>query len=378
VIDQLIADIILRVRSGLLVFQQQIPRIIEDPRAYPREAMLLAVLVVLVGVFIILVLYAMWEAYLDQRERRRLGVRVRKVRRWRVPATAFVALVFGLFVVSLAPMAPQAGSACGVCHAVRGAVDSWNASAHNRTSCYGCHAARGPLGAMAASAGGAVRILSSAQREGRVYEGSCLACHRSIVDSVVGASVRMRHADVIEARMSCIECHGNVGHYSADETSEPRLQRNRMSLCLTCHDDVKVTSECDTCHEGRPFDIASAPAGTMETPMAVTCSGCHSDVTQAACVECHGLEMPHPRPEFLRVHAGMSYRQPSLCTRCHELAESAQDQACACHDQDVNIHGTYSEWFPSHGPIARQNGPGACMCHDDGRSCGRCHDVYPF
>lgn len=377
-IDQVIADIVIRVRYGVLAVQEQVPKIVEDPRAYPREAMLLAALAVLIAIFVVLVLFAMWEAYLDQRERRRLGVRVRRVQRWRTPASAFVIVAFVLIGVSLAPMAPQAGVACGACHEVRGAVDSWSVSAHNRTSCYGCHAARGPIGAMAASVGGAVRLVDSTGREDRVHEDSCLACHRSISEAIVGTAVRMRHADVIEARMSCIECHPNVGHSSAEETAAPAIERNRMSLCLTCHDDVEASSECSLCHEGRPFDVASQPSGVSETPLPVTCRGCHSEATHAVCIACHGLEMPHPRPEFVRAHAGMSYRQPSLCVRCHELAKPSQDRACACHDQDVNVHGTYSEWFPSHGPIARQNGPGACMCHDGGRSCARCHDAYPF
>ncbi len=377
-IDEVLADILIRLRNGIDIARDQLPRIVEDPRSYQQEAMLLALLVVLLLIFLVLAGFALWEAFLDGRERRRLGVRVRKLRRWQIPATAVVVVFFALMIASIVPMIPQVGSACGTCHAVTVAVDSWSTSAHRQVSCYGCHAAPGPLGAMAASVGGLVRLLNPVEREGRVYEDSCLSCHRDLREGVVGTSVRMRHSDVLEASMSCIECHRRVGHSATEEIAVPIVNRNLMSLCLTCHNDVRASSECGTCHAGRPFDVASAPSGNADTPTPVTCKGCHESATESNCISCHGLEMPHPRPEFHRAHAGMSYSQPALCARCHESARASREQACACHDWDSNLHGTYSEWFPRHGPSAMSTGAGGCNCHDTAGFCGMCHDSSPF
>ena len=382
-IDQVLADLVLRLAGGMAVVREQIPLIIEDPRSYDREAMLLALLVTLLLVFLVLTAFATWEAAIFERQRRRLGLKVRRRGRWRVPAGIAVALSGVLIVLSLVPMVPAAGPACGSCHAVESAVARWQIGSHRSTSCYGCHAARGPLGAMAASAGGAVRLANASEREGRVYEDSCLSCHRDVATGLVGRAVLMRHADVIEVSMPCLECHPGIGHAPDQDVESPdkaaeRLARHRMSLCMTSHNDVIASAECGTCHEGRPLDVAVTLSERYETPMSITCRGCHTPDTEQVCIDCHGLEMPHPRPAFHRAHAGMSYRQPELCATCHDRARPSQQDACGCHGYQQNIHGTYSQWFPRHGPEARRNGPGACSCHSTGRFCGRCHDTPPF
>jgi len=73
-------------------------------------------------------------------------------------------------------------------------------------------------------------------------------------------------------------------------------------------------------------------------------------------------------------HAGLSYKSPALCAKCHEQASARL--ACGCH-QDANLHGTYSEWFPLHGPMAQNNGPGGCRCHKPS-FCAFCHDRPVF
>jgi hypothetical protein len=95
--------------------------------------------------------------------------------------------------------------------------------------------------------------------------------------------------------------------------------------------------------------------------------------TEQRCIECHGLELPHP-VDFMSRHAGLSFRDPGLCSRCHETAQTTD--ACACH-QAGEMHGEYSDWFPRHGPQAQTNWPGGCNCHDVG-FCAQCHETSPF
>ena len=203
-----------------------------------------------------------------------------------------------------------------------------------------------------------------------VFQERCLRCHEDVAEGVTAGEVRMRHSDVIEAGYACLECHENAGHTLMEREPLP-VTRSRMATCLGCHDGVTATSTCTSCHLERPSDTsATAPGGTALA--AITCRGCHSAETDRACIDCHGLELPHP-VEFRGQHAGVSWRDPQLCVRCHDVARPGN--GCDCHD-DVNVHGTYNEWFPRHGPAARTMWPGGCRCHAES-FCLVCHEAMP-
>jgi hypothetical protein len=100
----------------------------------------------------------------------------------------------------------------------------------------------------------------------------------------------------------------------------------------------------------------------------------HTKKLDKKCTDCHGLEMPHPG-DFMRRHAGMSYKTPQLCARCHETASGVT--GCSCHSDFVDAHGTFDDWFPQHGPGAKLTGRGGCNCHDIS-FCMFCHDTAPY
>ncbi len=231
-------------------------------------------------------------------------------------------------------------------------------------------------GALQASAAGAAARLSRSSRTpaSTVDSRGCLGCHADVLDGVVGQLVRVSHKEIEAAGTACIACHGEVGHGASQDESVVR--RKTMTRCMGCHDDSRAPSGCPTCHANNPSDRASEPAGAA-TPIAVTCDGgCHSAQLTQQCIDCHGLELPHPS-DFVRSHAGMSAAEPRLCARCHE--EASENEGCACH-QPGTIHGSYSLWFPAHGEAANLNGPGGCSCHDknDYAFCAKCHTRYPW
>ncbi|MCL4079323.1 hypothetical protein MX659_06975 [Coriobacteriia bacterium Es71-Z0120] len=358
-----------RIVNGWSAAVRLFPRVLQDPRAYPRETMILAALVALAIVFVMLTGFVVADAAKAQRLRvRRKGAAAR-----RLAAVALVAA--GVVVlISAAPTLTVVSKRCTTCHAIAPEVAAWKQGAHASVSCYGCHAQPGPLGA-AASSLARVRYLrgsgESTVAPVQVSTQRCLSCHRNIRSGVVGKRVRMRHSDVLDAGYTCVSCHPHAGHETPK--SPGGIQQSAMNACLSCHDGQAAPAGCGTCHaSGGPLDTAET-TGTSVVRLTTRCTGCHTQQSARRCVACHGLELPHPAG-FMSEHAGLSYRSPSLCAKCHEQASPRI--ACGCH-QDVNVHGTYSEWFPLHGPMARSNGPGGCRCHD-ASFCGFCHDKPVF
>ena len=368
-----IARISEQLAQGTRALAERLPVILADPRAYPREAMLIAAIAALAVVLALLVGIVIVDLIKVRRRRRRLGVK----RRSRLALVmGIVATIIALVsIVSMLPETRIASSQCGSCHEIAASVESWEAGVHASVGCYGCHATGGLSGSVAASVRGVVRLVSGSERQVEgipemVFQSRCLNCHEGIRGSVTEGQVRMRHSDVIDAGFACTTCHLGVGH-GGEVDSQRMDDRPVMSYCLSCHDGVQAPAECTFCHETRPSDPPDVvPAGN--TAARSTCVGCHNTETEEKCIDCHGLLLPHPA-SFRGEHAGISYRDPALCTRCHEYARASE--GCGCH-ADVNTHGTYSEWFPRHGPQANLTWPGGCNCHDNG-FCGFCHKTSP-
>lgn len=369
-------EITRRIAGGASALSRVVPSVLADPRAYPREAMLLAAVAGLSVLLVVLLTMTVVDSVRTGFTRRRLGVHKRASARLLGLAVASAAIAVVLAGVALLPMIPGAGGSCAICHDVREAVSSWESDPHRAVSCYGCHAGRGMTGALSASLKGAgLRLSGVTSRRASVHAASCLACHDVLDKRIVGSSVRVRHRDIIESGTTCVECHPDVGHAGLDET-RPSFERSIMSECLLCHDGATAPAECETCHVGGPLDVVEAPTHAV-TVASGTCSDCHSPATSAKCADCHGLELPHPAV-FMKRHAAMSWDDPGLCAKCHETA--SEDAGCRCHSTEANQHGTYEQWFPIHGTRAATTGPGGCMCHNNGgyAMCTKCHEQNPW
>lgn len=362
-----------RLKLGLPALVDQAPRVLADPRSHPREAMLFALIAVLAVLLLVFLVFAIMDTALEFRRKRAVAIGLSRRGMWARTIIRMSAMLVLLAVLALAPMVPVTGSACGGCHSVTEAVTSWGDGTHHAVSCYGCHTSGTPGGAIGASVGGVVRRVwgASSLNGPGISSAACLRCHDEVAVKIIVADVRMRHEDVIAQGMSCLECHAWVGHEGM--ASGVDSERSVMSLCLTCHDGEAASSACDVCHLERPLDVASGTDPVAFTPIEPTCRGCHSEALSRRCTECHGLEMPHPA-SFMSQHAGDSQSDPSVCARCHEQASAAE--GCACHT-DVNVHGTFSDWFPRHGARALAGGQPGCNCHKL-VFCARCHQSDPY
>lgn len=373
--------VIERLIKGAQAFRTMLPKVLENPRAYPREAMLLAAMVALVVLLLVLIGFLVADMVKEWRERRKLRVRVRYIKR--VQVTGFIIGVVGLILLaaSVAPMTVPGVKACERCHQIEQSVATWRAGSHATVACYACHSNGGVTGAIEASIRGAGRYLfKSHPRRVTIDNGVCLGCHDTVDETFVSDGIRVRHAEMIEVGMDCLLCHRGTGHAEPvrDEfvraPQGTRIVRSTMSRCLGCHDGETASADCMTCHEEGPLDPSKTQVVEGRTISYTTCKGCHSEAVEKKCVDCHGLEMPHP-VDFRRKHAGMSFRNPPLCARCHERANGRT--GCSCHDDVIEMHGTYDEWFPQHGRVAMSVGRMGCNCHD-GRDCAKCHDNQPF
>lgn len=371
-------------REGIALFWERVPDVLHDPRAYPREAMTLAVTAALAVVLLMLAVLLVMSIVGDIRKRRRLRARRRPEFYARRVLSVIGAVVAVLAVFAALSATTWFAPACSRCHAVNTKTAQWKKDAHSSVSCARCHAQPGVSGAV----GWTVNVVACSTGNGSKWEpasdAACLKCHREDLEGVVVSDgIKVRHEDLYESGSSCTDCHPEVGHaltgsddstMSASSTDEGADASAVMSRCVRCHDGDRAPSGCTTCHVGSPSDtdIADRPV-QANVLIDMTCSGgCHSRKVSRGCVNCHGLELPHP-DEFFGQHAGRSADDPELCMRCHETA--SHDRPCGCHTEE-NIHGTFSAWFPQHGAAALKQWPGGCNCHRS-NFCGLCHSSVP-
>jgi len=369
-----IQEVIDRILAGATSAGLIVRNVLADPRGYPREAMLLAVLAALLLLVIILAGFALADAVGSYRAW--ALVRVRRRPRYDLWAYAVLGITGLLLIGAILPMSPWVSARCTTCHAIDDQVATWNLGPHAGVSCYGCHARPGIGGAVEVSltrAGHYIDFRTRADTEtvvaSRVFADGCIRCHGEIADGVVGEAVLMRHSDVIAAGYACERCHETAGHESLER--ERRVSASTMGLCLGCHDGTTAASACEVCHVESPMDSAVSP-GAGAVRVAIRCTGCHDDATDRRCVDCHGLVLPHPA-DFMGEHARISANEPGLCESCH--GETART-ACGCHT-DTNEHGTFDQWFPRHGTAAKMTNGGGCNCHET-RFCQFCHKESPF
>jgi cytochrome c nitrite reductase small subunit len=117
--------------------------------------------------------------------------------------------------------------ACANCHVMNEQYDGWLKASHRSVAtCNDCHTPHDLLGKYWVKAQNGfwhsfyfttqtfhepIRITKGGRR---VAEKNCRHCHAAIVDAMVGA-----HDDPHGDELSCIRCHGSVGHRELSATS---------------------------------------------------------------------------------------------------------------------------------------------------------------
>jgi hypothetical protein len=272
---------------------------------------------------------------------------------------------------------------CAGCHGAEAA--SLRMGAHSKVTCDACHASGGTFQlvdfrlsviAMVPNA-----LTGRAQAEAKIPDAACLQCHSDVARGIVTArGLRMSHAEVSEAGMACVECHGGTAHA---ERSAPIRGRYDMGTCLECHrTNAGNVDACSVCHTderegGRskavtPWRVTHGSSWQKTHGMGDlrTCSACHLG---SYCGRCHRTQVPHPS-SFKTQHGDGIAEDPSLvsdCVRCH------QRSACdGCHGIDMPHPRGF---LKTHARVVERTTDEVCYrCHDEA-SCKQCHDrhVHP-
>ena len=162
-------------------------------------------------------------------------VRVPGWRFWLAIAIVLTAALFGLSAYG------QRARFCGSCHAVGGEhFESWRASVHGESAeCSDCHSDpewTAHYHSRVEGVGSALRFYLDIERtpaETLPRETTCLrgGCH--VEADLVGSAAwgRAAHLEHLE-RVSCIDCHGDVGHSGT--------ARAQTVSCADCHGDDEM------------------------------------------------------------------------------------------------------------------------------------------
>lgn len=272
---------------------------------------------------------------------------------------------------------------CAACHDPE--AESLRTGPHSRLACDACHASGGAFRlvdfrlsvvAMIPSA-----LAGRPPAEARIPDAACLRCHDDVASGVVTAGgIRMSHAEVAEAGITCVECHNGTAHTERGAAIRGRYD---MGTCLECHrTNAGNVDACSVCHT----DDRDGARSRALTPWRVThgsnwqkthgmgdlrtCSACHQG---SYCGRCHRTQVPHPS-SFKTQHGAGILEDASLesdCLTCH------QRSACdGCHGLDMPHPAGFLE---THSKAVKQATDEVCYrCHDKA-SCKQCHGrhVHP-
>jgi hypothetical protein len=217
---------------------------------------------------------------------------------------------------------------------------------HKKVGCVACHESGGVIGRYATGVPFRLLHLAAASfgaggrtEYGQVTTRACSSCHASALSGTTSSSelgLKMSHAEPLAASASCLDCHtitsGAVGVHNVG-----------MKPCLRCHNDVKASSACETCHTGTVAAATRASTTSFQNAQIaeVTCGGCHNE--KRDCDSCHGIRLPHTAQFMNGGHARAAavdiwYNGGKTCRKCH----TASRLPCTrCHSPLMGrAHGT--------------------------------------
>ena len=273
-------------------------------------------------------------------------------------------------VLLLTGAAVRADVGCTSCHTMAPYAEASAVSGHPSLECSACHASSGITG-MIVDGARAMSWVSSSEVSPVAYDDTpCVGCHANVLEETIEArGIRVRHSDFSE--MPCTRCHSGTGH-----ALEDRFYRvAEMDDCMQCHrSSVDNLDTCETCHvpdadaerrEGNTTWRVTHGAGWEQAHGMGdlrTCKACHEP---SYCIECHGVQVPHPTDWLVGHGAPLAGVADDRCATCHET-----EWCTSCHQVEMP-HPT--GFLPLHGPEAEEIGEDACYrCHD-AENCNACH-----
>jgi len=215
-------------------------------------------------------------------------------------------------------------------------------------------------------------------------------------DEVLAEKCVMCHG-VESETLFCTACHhGPESNWNFDRASDWTMVQHAVATNTTgvgiCTAACHTTQFCVDCHVSNNvipashnvanFTYPETPAMTIygkEPAKATaahalsarssteTCAVCHGDggINAAFCLDCHGMEMPHP-DQFKKLH---SASDAATCATCHGYTEVCS----SCHH--VGATAT-SRWMGLHGVATIEHGSSTCVgkCHLQ-KDCVDCHQA---
>jgi len=290
-----------------------------------------------------------------------------------------LALMVALLGVSGATVA-SSEVACSSCHAMNTYAESAADSQHASVGCRSCHGA-GAEASLALTSDVITRMVPAWLGGADVVSGpgtrvpgaACLECHAEVLGPVTETrGLRIDHAACVGETGACDQCHSASTH--AQAVRYPR--QAAMEECVLCHEQSGAPTDCDLCHEGKleserlaqgPWQVTHGPqwrqthgAGTLQA-----CMTCHPD---DYCVDCHGMELPHP-VGFGLSHGAAALPQRDACLGCHD----SEGFCAACHGMDMpHPDGFLAE----HPELTEPDSDASCLrCHR-AADCEACHVLH--
>lgn len=316
------------------------------------------------------------------------------------------------------------------CHKVQDdTIIAYDASSHSEVSCMACHmpVGAGPITFLLhkAEALGEAYLTVTNTFHLPLNEGShlalsehmpsdqCTQCHTDNREITPGQGIIINHSIHAENDVDCTWCHNRVAHPEDFELTLPGNAKHddfmEMTACFRCHGfgpEAAAPGACEKCHppdfELKPeshfvagfyqeFGDSSGHAALGREEASRTaevaapeeaghgdelpsvesinyCSTCHR--LDRFCVDCHGLEMPHPTG-FDQGHGDRGRDSPDVCANCHGTAAGGGTEFCNnCHHKAGD---PALPWIPQHFEVVRESGAQACFeCHNP-TFCAECH-----
>jgi nitrate/TMAO reductase-like tetraheme cytochrome c subunit len=345
----------------------------------------------------------------------RVLLEVKVPRAWLLGVIAALVVVFVAAVVAFS--AVNRIDTCESCHLIQPEVATYKQTAHYRAGvgCQQCHTKPGVFNYLIRNLQGVTNLMlyvtDTHERPLTTAVGTanCVQCHpkSQLERDQVFNNIRVNHTGLREAGYQCITCHANISH-PGTQLEVARVSQNKMPICARCHDGKQLPDDCNVCHVGGapPEEINVAITGKVapqqckgchnkrnDSAICVDChngldmphperwmrahgpivldrgknicAGCHTDEDPRFCIDCHGLELPHPS-SFVTNHGAAGQKDPQLCQKCH-----GKNACIDCHGLQMPHPGN---WMSQHSSVALSNRSLCNRCHSS-QFCVNCHGV---
>lgn len=282
---------------------------------------------------------------------------------------------------------------CGQCHEMRPEFYTWQDSSHSQIKCVDCHlptnrwqrVVRNFLGIRMVVEHFTHTVPENITIRQAVTNDNCLVCHTLNRQATLPGDLRMSHVQHIDHGVLCVNCHNGVVHGKIVERGQidkvPRENWNasmgktqllltntqpRMILCLQCHLQWKVSTQCERCHSKIPTPPSHQP-GTW-----LTLHGQEAWKDVNHCSQCHwekGIDN-----KFDKNAVAQYIRANNFCYSCHLRYRPPSHTESWAHDHASRVvKGEIPYCVVCHDISPPEN---ATLGSGNGVYCNQCHGKF--